>query len=643
MAGDPSKFPEQLRFVQPWRPKRLVWNRYSFGGQNPSEQEKATLAKMEIGEYNAILGKSYSEIAGLTRSMHKSQGMGVPEERGKHINYFQNIAGDPAKEDVLEGVDLSWKRVPGGERVGMVLEKAYRSFRSENPSETVPALLEAYKLMDTLARDPQVLQQKKALLQVLMACSGMWLEAIAAEPFVIPGTDVKVNISALNRSDLMWQLQSVQIGSSNAIESPVSLKNNLSFSKEIILKVPPTMPYTQPYWLERQKQASLFQVSDQRMIGLPESPAPFVAKFRLVFGNQQIEIEEPVLYRWVDPVQGERYRTFEVLPEVSIHIKQPVVVFTDNNPKTVSVLVKSEAVGITGELTLKLPNNWSCDPKSIPFRFTQKNETLNAAFVLRPSQGATNGSFLPLATVGGKQISSDVVAINYEHFPPQTVLTSAEGILLPLDLKKSGQNIGYIMGSGDQVPESLEQAGYRISLLSDEGLVSSDLSTYDAIVLGIRAYNTRPQLMTAQTRLVEYVRKGGTMVVQYNTVDDLVMTELGPYPLRLSRDRVSVQDSPVTILATENPLLNFPNKITAKDFEGWVQERGLYFPDQWDPRYETLIACSDPGESPQAGGILYTHYGKGVYIYTSYSWFRELPAGVPGAYRLFVNLVSAGK
>jgi LmbE family N-acetylglucosaminyl deacetylase len=643
MAGDPSKFPEQLKYVQPWQPKRLVWNRYSFGGQGPTEEEKASLAKMEIGSYNPTLGKSYTEIAGQSRSMHKSQADGDSQNRGKYMNYFVTIAGDPAKEDVLEGIDISWKRIPGGEQVGVILEKAYLEFDPRDPTHTIPALLQAYSLMQKLPPGQELEEKKKELLKVVKACSGMWLEAIAVQPSSIPGTDVKIAISALNRSDIEIQLESVQIDPGNAIEVSGSLKNNVPLTKELNLNIPASMPYTQPYWLEKREAGSLYVVSDQRMIGLPESPSPFVAKFRLSISGQSLELEEPVLYRWIDPVDGERYRVFEVAPELAIQINQPVTIYMDNNPKTVDVMLTGAAAGIAGNLGLKLPEGWKADPETVPFRFSQKNETINAQFQVRPSPGALRGTFLAEADIGGKKISSDLVSINYHHIPPQTVLIPAQAILLPLDMKKPVGHIGYVVGSGDRITECLDQVGYHVTLLSSDDLMSGDLSGYDAIVLGVRAYNTRPELTLAQPRLLDYVKNGGTLVVQHNTLQDQEMINPGPFPIRISRDRVSVEDSPITILNPQSPLLNFPNKISSKDFEGWVQERGVNFPDQWDPKYETVIACNDPGESPKAGGILFAKYGNGTFIYTTYSWFRQLPGGVPGAYRLFVNLISVGK
>ena len=235
--------------------------------------------------------------------------------------------------------------------------------------------------------------------------------------------------------------------------------------------------------------------------------------------------------------------------------------------------------------------------------------------------------------------------IAYSHIPPQTVFPRSTGKLAPAPLTVLAKRVGYIAGAGDEVAPAIRQMGCEVTLLTDADLAGGDLASYDAIVVGVRAYNVRDALRANQQRLLKYVEQGGTMIVQYNVVDRRtgVLEHLGPYPFTLTMDRVTVEDSPVTFVTAKSPLLNLPNKITEADFAGWVQERGLYFATKWDPRYETVIECHDPGEKPLPGGMLMTRYGKGAYIFTGYSWFRQLPAGVPGAYRIFANLLSAGK
>jgi LmbE family N-acetylglucosaminyl deacetylase len=631
-AADPSRFPEQLKYVSVWKPKRLVWNRYSWGNQPPlTDTEKASMYRIDLGEYNPLLGKSYTEIAGISRSMHKSQGFGDSQDRGRYIEYFRHTSGDPATADLFEGIDLTWKRIPGTEKIAAALQEAVNSFHPEDPSKSVPALLKAYSLMRSFPPNPWVQAKTDELREGIRACAGLWLEAIAKEPSATPGSEVKVMATAINRSGVPLILES---------PAQTSLPNNQPVSRELL--IPVTGSYSQPYWLNQCNDSRLAEVSDPLLIGLPENPSNFHVKFSLLAGKEKLDFSVPVLYRWVDPVAGERYRAFEVAPEVAIHLNQPVTVFLGTTARTIPVTLTSLAEKVSGELRLVLPDGWKAQPEWVSFQADRKGATISNTFTVTLSPDAIGGIYTAEAHIGEKRVAKDVVQIDYPHIPPQTIFPPSQGKLIRLDIRKAGEKIGYIMGSGDQIPEALAQLGYQVTLLSDDDLISGTYNSYDAIVVGIRAYNTRGVLKAVQEKLLEYVKQGGTLVVQYNTLNDLDQENLGPHPFRISRERVSVEEAPVRILRADHPVLNFPNKITDADFEGWIQERGLYFPDQWDSLYETVIACSDPGEAPKAGGILYARYGKGAYIYTTYSWFRELPAGVPGAYRLFVNLISAG-
>ncbi|MCI0444050.1 PIG-L family deacetylase [bacterium] len=637
-AADPSRFPEQLRYTKPWKAKRIVWNSYSWGRDQISDQEKATLSKMELGDYNPVLGKSYTELAGVSRSMHKSQGFGDSQDRGRITEYFKHVAGEPAGQDLFDGIDLTWNRIPGGKEVSSVLDQAVKSFQPNNPSASIPTLLEAYASMKKIPKNDDVDEKMDEVAEVIRICAGLWLEAIADSSTSVPGGKVKITAAAINRSPFPLQLESIDLNSN------ISVKNKLEFNtpatQTIELNIPQDAPYSQPYWLREKIGKAMAKVDDQQLIGLADSPPSYSAIFHVSAGQEIFDFKIPVLYRWVDPVLGERYRVFGITPEVSIQIQQPVSVFSDTESKNIFVTVQSNAADVQGNLRLQLPKGWKSNPESIPFQFAKKDESRDFAFLLSCSKDAEAGSAIAEATVGGKVINTGRVLIDYPHISPQMVFPKAEMKLVRVDLKKAGDSIGYVMGSGDQVPEILRQVGYHVTLLSDEQLKEGGFSGHDAIVIGIRAYNTRTVLKSAHSKLMNYVENGGTLVVQYNTLQQLVIDSPGPYPFQIGRDRVSVEEAPVTF-DSSHPLLNTPNKITAADFDGWIQERGVNFAEKWDSQYQTPLSSNDPGETAKAGGLLYSRYGKGVFIYTSYSWFRELPAGVPGAIRLFVNLVSA--
>lgn len=640
-AADPSRFPEQLKYVKPWQPKRLLWNYYNWGNP-PTDEDKAAMVSFEAGAYNPMLGLSYTEIAGMSRSMHKSQGFGDSQDRGPFINYFKPVAGEPAKSDLFDGVDLSWKRIGGSQALQKTIGQLIATFRPENPSASLPLLLQARKQLLAMPQNPWVVEKEQDVLEIIRACTGLWLEAIADAESGVPGGSTKITATAINRSAADMRIESLEIMPSNKAESlAAALPENQPVSKAIDFVIPPSIPYSQPYWIEEQKDLRIAKVENPQWIGLAEEPAPLHVQFKVAVSGEPLVFDAPVLFRTVDPVRGEIYRRFEIGPEVALNLKDEVLVFAGTDPKNVSVSIRAGADGVSGVARLKLPEGWKASPSEIPFTLKKIGDQQAVTFSVAPIDGTGSGTFTAEAVINGKEISRGITIIDYPHIPVQTSFPPATGKLVRLNLRKTGENIGYIMGSGDAVPEALRQVGYRVTLLSDEDLAAGNLSAYDAILAGIRAYNTRNILRTAQSRLMDYVKQGGTYVVQYNTTQDPVLEQLGPYPFKISRDRVSVEDAPVSFLAPDNPILNAPNKIVPEDFGGWIQERGLNFPGEWDPQYQTVLACNDPGEPSRTGGTLYARYGKGIYIYTAYSWFRELPAGVPGAYRLFVNLISA--
>ena len=399
----------------------------------------------------------------------------------------------------------------------------------------------------------------------------------------------------------------------------VALQNNQPVKVDIALKVPDDEPYSQPYWMRHPPTKGMYIVDDQRLIGRPENPPPLSVSVGIGTSPMQtIVFNLPVVYRWVDAVRGEQVRTVDVVPPVTANLDEAVYLFPDAKAKTIGVKVRGK-----GDVALEVPQGWRA-----------------ANLTVTPPAGESTGT---LRAVVGGHVAQQVYEINYPHIPAQRVFSDAAAKLVHINLKRAGQHIGYIMGSGDDVDDFLRQSGYDVTLLSDDDLNAGDFARFDAIVAGVRAYNTRAEMKTAHAKLMKYVENGGTYVVQYNSLSPqpLLVDPPGPYPFKVANERVTVEEAPVRMLDPASPLLTTPNKITEADFNGWVQERGLYFTRDWDPRYKTVLESHDPGEPEHPGGELYTRYGKGVFIYTSYAWFRQLPAGVQGAYRLFVNLVSA--
>jgi LmbE family N-acetylglucosaminyl deacetylase len=638
-AADPNIFPEQLKYVSAWKAKRLLWNTW-----RPTPDEIKNLLRVDTGEYNPLLGKSYSEIAAESRSQHKSQGFGSAGRRGTQINYFEVAAGDPATKDIFEGIDASWNRIPGGQKVSRLLAESLGSFDPRQPSKSVTSLLDVYAELTKLPQEDWIRVKKEELLYVIQDCAGIWMEAIADDFAAAPGDTIQIKTSVINRSDSLFTLHSVgfpEIALDSILDRP--LNNNDPLTTENTVRLPQDLPISQPYWLEDSHRQSVYADGDQNLIGLAENPPSISARIGLIAHGQLIGYSIPVLFRWTDRVNGELYRPFEVRPRVTIQSEEKVVIFADEGVKKIKIRLKSHSPDVAGLVRLRGPDSWRITPASLPFSLPDKYEEAEVTFDVCPPKRAGAADLTLEAEVGGEKISRAVVEISYPHIHRQVYFPESRLRVVKLDIKAEGKKLGYVMGAGDEVPSALQNLGYEVIQLNDQMLKNMDLSPFDAVIAGVRAYNTREVLRLSKEKLLHYIENGGTLVVQYNVASGQLADQIGPYPLTVGRDRVSMENAPVAFLAPENPLLNFPNKITSKDFEGWIQERGLYLASQWDDKYEAVLSCHDPGEPDKKGGLLYARYGKGVFVYTAYAWFRQLPAGVPGAYRLFANLISAGK
>jgi LmbE family N-acetylglucosaminyl deacetylase len=638
-AGDPARFPEQLRYVQPWSPKRAVQSLYaSF--MRP-EGAKETLF-IDPGEYNPILGAAYTEIGGMSRSMHRSQAMGSPERRGASSASFVQVAGASAEHDLFDGIETTWKRFPGGAAVGAILDGVLRTFEPAHPEKSVARLATARPLIAAI-HDPLAAAKLVELDEAIALCTGLWADAQAARYEVAPGGELGVTVSLLNRSSIPIAVESARVEGfwNEALTPPAGpLPFNQTAKIEFAKTVPANQPYSQPYWLAAPRQGDLYTVNDQTLIGLAEAPPVLRVRLRCRIAGVTVELVRPVQHRYVDRGQGERVRPLAIVPAVAVDLPQHVVMFPDAAPRRVQVSVRANSPNAKGELRLEVQSGWKVEPAAHDFAVAVAGEQQDLTFEVTPPAGEATSTLRAIARTAAGETAAGLNVILYPHIPAQTVFPRAEGKLVRAAIQVKARRVGYIMGAGDQMPEAIRQLGCEVTLLSRSDLEQRNLAEFDAIVAGVRAYNVRPDIAANQPRLLEYVRNGGTYIVQYNTLDS-ALPALGPYPFTVTHDRVAVEDAPVVFTQPDSPLLQAPNQITGRDFAGWIQERGLYFASQWDPQYQTAIEAHDPGERPHSGGLLWTRYGKGIYIFTGYSWFRELPAGVPGAYRLFANLLSA--
>ncbi len=647
-VNDASKFPKSAQEYGTWQPQRLFFNTswWFYGSKEKFEKaNKSKLVSVETGNYFPSLGLSNGEIASLSRSMHKSQGFGNTGSRGSETEYLELLKGSkPEHNNLFEGINTTWTRLENGAEIGAILNPLEINFNFKNPSEMLPQLLKAYPLISNLKDEHWKNIKLEQLKQLILDCSGIFLEAVSEENTVNPNEDFKINIEAINRGKSDAVLKSISSSDGKTIWNKTEL---LPFNEgkklEITVNSGTRNPkYSSPYWLNEKGSLGMY-VAKEELIGLPETPSFEQLVFTLQFETVSIPFTKDIIYKFNDPVKGEVYRPLEVLPEVTASIPEKVLIFAGNSSETVSVIVRAGKDNISGSISLQHPNGWKVEPMQQAFQLDRNGETKTFNFTVTPPFGQSEGYLKTVINSEGKIYDKELVTINYEHIPYQSVLLPSEAKVAKIEIQKKGENIGYINGAGDAIPESLKQIGYSVTMIDPSNISEENLQEFDAIVLGIRAYNTVPELAFAQPILNKYIENGGTMIVQYNTNHALVTENFAPYSLELSRDRVTDEFSEVKFLAPENPLLNTPNKITQKDFEGWVQERGLYFPDKWAKEFTPILGMRDKGESQTKGSLLVAKYGKGYYIYTGLSFFRELPAGVSGAYRLFANMLSIGK
>jgi len=652
LAGETYVYPDQLQHLDTWQPTRQYFNTswWFYGSQERFQKaDKTNLSSIDVGVYYPIKGKSNTEIAAESRSMHKCQGFGSAGTRGSSQEYVEFINGErPAdKNDLFSGINTTWSRVPGGAPIGKIVSAIDEAFDYTDPAAVMPLLLEAYEKINALEDGYWKRVKLAEIKDIIQGCMGMFLEATADASSATPGEEMEISLEMINRSDVKALLKRVQL-QPIGFDSTLNLSMDPNQSYKLFQKItfPEDMNTTNAYWLNKPAKLGMYTVEDQLLKGLPETPREFRVVFEIAVGSATFEVTKEVVFKRTDPVKGEVYQPFEITPPVFVNISEPVYIFASEAPQTISLTLKAGKADIKGSVDLGLPEGWRSEPAQAEFGLGLKSAETSILFKVYPPAGASEGRFSPKVSLDNGQVySRSLVTIAYDHIPTQTVLQEASSRIVKLDLEKRGDRIGYIMGAGDAIPQSLEQIGYQVDLLSDADMDPSNLKKYDAVIVGVRAYNTNLRLRFHQDKLMSYVEQGGTMIVQYNTSRGLKVPseEIGPYPFKLSRDRVAAEKAEVRILKPNHSVLNFPNQITNKDFEDWVQERGLYFPNEWDPAYTAILSSNDPGEDPKNGGLLVANYGKGHYIYTGYSWFRELPAGVPGAFRIFANLISIGK
>jgi hypothetical protein len=575
--------------------------------------------------------------------MHKTQGFDNFRGGGggARTETFQLLDGEPATNDILDGVDTTWSRVPGGAEIGKLADEIIARFNLQDPSASIPALLNLRSNLFALqSKDPVVVEKSEQLDRILQNCLGLSIETTIADAEVVPGETMKLHSTAIVRSSfpVVWN------GWHQNTAPGRKLVSNQPAIQDLEVVLSTNTPLTEPYWLREEGTPGMFRVGDASLIGRPENPPVFPMEQVFEVGGQTLMIPDEPVQILTNSAAGEIRRPLDVIPPVSLKFSSDIALFSPGTSHPVEVEIVVARAGSAGTLQLEAPAGWKILPAKQEFKLAAVGERARFQFTVTAPTQSTTAKIIACAEIGGVRYRNQREEIAYLHIPRQLLQPVASLKAISLDLAIRGRKVGYLPGAGDTVAEAIKQMGYEVALLDGDDLTTNRLKDFDAVVIGVRAFNVRTDLVARLPALFAFVAAGGNLIEQYNRPgNDLKTDQLAPYSLRLSGDRVTDETAAVTFLSPDHPVLNTPNKITSADFDGWIQERGIYFPNQWDEHFTPILACNDPGESPLQGGLLVAQYGKGYFVYTGLVFFRELPAGVPGAYRLFANLISLGK
>ena len=646
LTNDNNIYPDQLKHTETWQVKRIFYNTswWAFGGRDKfAKADKSHLMTLDVGTYFPWLGKSNNEIAAEARSMHKCQGFGSAGVRGSQSEYLELIKGDAVlnKQDIFEGVNTSWTRVKGGEKIAMKIESLLERFDFKNPSNNIDQLIDIKNLINDLDDGHWKSIKAKEINEIITDVLGLYVVANSDNQSATPGSTIDLSLEYTNRSNEIITLKNISIeptlfdSTFNQTLNPNEA--NKWFTK---VKIPTDMAYSSHYWLNDQSTKGCYFIKDQLDIGKPTKEKAFKVSFVFDIKGTDFEIIRPVVYSFTDRAEGEVFQPFEIIPDVSVKIENELFLFADNQSKSIKVDITSGKDNINSQVKLEAPIGWKISPNMHEVSIAVKGDSKTVSFDVTPPSNQSVAELNAIASINGKAFTNSLTKIDYDHIPLQTVLETAKAKIVRLDLKKKVDKIAYIEGAGDKVLNSLKQVGYNIEALDIADINEDNLMKYETVVVGIRALNVKESLKYKVQILNDYVKAGGTLVYQYNTTRGMKVKDFAPYPLKLSRNRVTVEESPVTILENDHQVINTPNKITSADFEGWVQERGLYFPNEWDEAYTAILSMADPGVEETKGSLLIAKHGEGYFVYSGISWFRELPAGVPGAFRLFANILA---
>ncbi len=640
-AADPDAFKDTLGDLEPWQATRLIWNVswWSFRSRGEEFVTDSYLG-LDVGSFDFPRGQSYPQIAALSRSQHQSQGFGTIASLAQESEYFELLDGEPMEGDIFSAIDTSSARLIDDPEYGKLIDRLLEEFDDERPYESFNTLSEIRDLL--LEMEPSYWRDHKLqdINRVLLSSAGLEAQLNTSTARLPQGSSHTLDFKIVHRSPLKVTLKNIQLFD-KLEEQEQALDAYTVFESEIPLKIPSTMPISQPYWLIEDPTLGQFQVSDREMIGRPLNPAPVEGTIDVEIEGVTIRFAEAAVHRFRDPVRGEVVEPVSITPPLTVALNQSLIMAADQNEKIINVTLEAGVDDISGKLIVDIEGDWTTTFKAQSLSFNNAGDQETLSIDLTPSETSGEATLhVSFELDGGERLDRGLEVLSYDHIPPITFFPKAEARLVRVDAQIAGDRIGYLPGAGDVIPESLRLLGYEVIEFEPDSPNSVALDNFDAIVLGIRALNVHANIDQWLERLFQYTEDGGTLIIQYNTNRNLKTTMLGDDLFQISRDRVTDEFAAMRLLAPEHPVLNAPNKISARDFDGWVQERGLYFADTWGPNWTPILSSNDSDEPPRDGGLLVKRSGDGWVVYTGISFFRQLPAGVPGAYRLFANLVS---
>lgn len=642
-AANPLMFPNQLKYVTTWQAKRIFWNTFNFGGNNTTSEDQL---KIDVGGFNALLGVSYGEMAAQSRTKHKSQGFGSASQRGEQIEYFKQLDGNIAKKDLFEGVNQSWARISNTTNVATKIQTCIATFNPLHPEKSIAKLVSIYKDIEHINDKSDDIKFWKniklnALSKIIEKCAGLWVETTSLDYIVTPGSNINLKAQVICRNNYKVDLVKIQYNDKHDSTLLLPLTPNKLFNFSTQDAIDEATPYSTPYWLANPHQLGSFNIQDQNNIGLAENKPALSVKFTFNIDGLLLTYSHPVIYKHTDPIKGELVRALEVLPPATINATNELCLFTSNQKQKTSFVIKATKNNVKGVVKILAPKTWNITLKDSLFTLQQKGDEQRIDVEITPSANANDTLLFASLLIDGKLYDKEIRTISYDHITPQFVLSKAQVKIKRLSLNKTFNNIAYIPGAGDDVVECLKQIGFNVTILSNEQLANTDWSRYNAIVTGVRAYNINNELPFLHKKIMNYIYAGGNFIVQYNTNNRIstIPQEIGPYPFEITRDRVTDELAKVNFINPNVEVLNYPNKITDTDFENWIQERGVYFAKDSLDKYQKIFSINDPNEPASKGSLIIAAYGKGNFVYTGLSFFRQLPAGVTGAYRLFTNII----